>query len=47
MGTYYSYKNDYLNGEGINEKLHLLLDKKDYKNRAYVYGFREKCKKQH
>lgn len=44
MDTYYSFKNDYLNGEGVNEKLHSLLDEKDYKNRAYVYGFRENVK---
>ncbi|MCF2876642.1 MULTISPECIES: histidine kinase [unclassified Tenacibaculum] len=39
--TYFTYKNDYLNGEGVNEKLLSLLDNKDYKNKAYVYYFKQ------
>ncbi len=42
--TYFSYKNDYLNGEGVNEKLFSLLDENDYKNRAYVYYYKQKIK---
>lgn len=42
--TYFRYKNDYLNGEGVNEKLLSLLEENDIKNRAYVYYFRQKVK---
>ncbi|WP_272150216.1 histidine kinase [Tenacibaculum aiptasiae] len=42
--TYFTYKNDYLNGEGVNEKLLSLLDSKDYKNKAYVYYFKQTVK---
>ncbi|KAB1155985.1 hypothetical protein F7018_11235 [Tenacibaculum aiptasiae] len=39
--TYFTYKNDYLNGEGVNEKLLSLLNSQDYKNKAYVYYFKQ------
>ncbi|WP_093869070.1 histidine kinase [Tenacibaculum sp. MAR_2010_89] len=42
--TYYSYKEDYLNAEGVNEKLFTLLNEYDYKNKASVYRFRQKVK---
>ncbi|MDC1162281.1 histidine kinase [Tenacibaculum sp.] len=44
METYFRYKNDYLNGEGTNEKLHSLLSVDDYRNRAYVYNYRQRVK---
>lgn len=42
--TYYRYKEDYLNAEGVNEKLLTLLNENDYKNKAYVYRFRQRVK---
>lgn len=42
--THLRYKNDYLNAEGVNEKLLSLLDNKDYKNKAYVYYFKQGIK---
>ncbi|WP_431164564.1 histidine kinase [Tenacibaculum halocynthiae] len=44
MITYYRYKEDYLNAEGVNEKLLTLLNEYDYKNKAYVYHFRQRVK---
>ncbi len=45
METYFVRKNDYLNGEGTNEKLWSLLADNDHRNKAYVYSFRERVKK--